>query len=72
MYHTDFDMAVNYLKSFVEDSPSDHRNMSSMQQNDSETKVNSKGGKLKVGARFYKPCVWAKLSPDKQCKVHDL
>ena len=72
MYHTDFDMVVNYLKSFVEDSPSDHRNMSSTQQNDKEGKVNSKGGTLKVEARFYKPSEWAKLSPDEQCKVYNL
>ena len=72
MYHTDFNMVVNYLKSFVQDSPSDCRNMSSMQQNDNEGKVNSKGGTLEVEARFYKLSEWAKLSPDEQCKVHDL
>ena len=66
MYCMDFDMAVNYLKSFVEDSPSDHRNVSSMQQNDNEGKVNSKGGKLNGEARFCKLAEWAKLSLNEQ------
>ena len=72
IYRTDFDMVVNYLMNFVEDSPSEHRNMSSMQLNDSEAKVNSKGAKLTVEARFYDPSEWAKMSPNEQCKACDL
>ena len=72
MNHMDFDMSVNYLRSFVEDSPSDCWNVLSVQQNDNEGNGNSKGGKLKVEARFYKPSEWVKLSLDEQIKVHDL
>ena len=72
MYHMDFDMAVNYLKSFIEDGSSDCRNLSSAQQNDNEGKGNTKGGKLKVEARFYKPSEWVKLSFNEQQKVCNL
>ena len=66
MYHMDVDVEVNYLKSFVKDSPSDCRYVLSAQQNDNKGKGNSKGGKLKAEARFYKPSEWIKLSFDEQ------
>ena len=72
MYHMDFDMAVNYLKSFIEDGSSDCRNLSSARQNDNEGKGNTKDGKLKVEARFYKPSEWVKLSFNEQQKVCNL